>query len=84
MKGVKNNECSKKNNKEEVNEKKAISEWRRDMKKYRYSFKEINYGGIEIDADKPLGRGDVIAEIEKGNAFFSDTEYEDIKLESEG
>lgn len=49
--------------------------------KYTFSFKEINYGSIEIDADHTPGIAEVTDAIMNGGAFFKDTEYEDIHLE---
>jgi len=48
--------------------------------KYTFSFTEINYGSIEIESKHMPGRGEVIDAIMNGNAYFKDTEYEDIKL----
>ena len=49
--------------------------------KYTFSFKEINYGSITIDSDHEPDSGDVIDSIMNGNAYFNDTEYEDIRLD---
>ena len=52
--------------------------------KYTFSFKEINYGSITIDSDHKPDRGEVIDAIMNGNAYYKDTEYDDIQfIESE-
>ena len=48
--------------------------------KRTYLFKEINYGSIEIDSDRPLDDGDVINAIGDGGAYYKNTDYEDITL----
>jgi hypothetical protein len=48
--------------------------------KYTFSFKEINFGSIEIESKHKPDRSEVIDAIMSGNACFSDTEYEDIQL----
>jgi len=50
--------------------------------KYEFSFKEVNYGSISIEAHTTPTRGDVIDAIMSGNAHFKDTDYEDIRLTS--
>ena len=50
--------------------------------KYEYSFKEVNYGGVEIESDHEPNRSDVVDAIMNGKAEYDDVEYEDIKLES--
>ena len=51
--------------------------------KYTFSFKEINYGSIEIEADQMPDRSEVIDAIMNGGAFYGNTEYEDIQSDSE-
>ena len=46
--------------------------------KYSFSFKEINYGSIEIESDHEPDNGEVIDAIMNGGAFYDNTEYEDI------
>lgn len=48
--------------------------------KYTFSFKEVNYGSIVIEATHTPTRADVIDAIQNGSAFYKDTEYEEIKL----
>ena len=48
--------------------------------KYEFSFKEVNYGSIEIEARTTPTREEVIDAIMSGNAYFKDTDYEDIRL----
>lgn len=52
--------------------------------KYVFTFKEINYGSVEIEADTKPNDGDVTAEIMNGKAYFSNTDYEDIVLIESG
>ena len=49
---------------------------------YIYSFKEINYGSITIKAENPPNESDVIEAIMNGDAFYKNTEYENITLTS--
>ena len=49
--------------------------------KYAFSFKEENYGRVEIEADHMPTTSEIIDAIESGNAYFKDTEYEDIRFE---
>ncbi|MCL2014082.1 MAG: hypothetical protein FWG69_03745 [Oscillospiraceae bacterium] len=49
---------------------------------YRFSFKEINYGSIDIVSSHEPDRGEVIEKIMEGCAFYKDTEYDYIKLEA--
>ena len=48
--------------------------------KYVYTFKEINYGRIEIETDHKPDNGDIIAEILAGKADYNDTEFIDFCL----
>lgn len=48
--------------------------------KYTFSFKEINYGSIEIKSDATPTRAEVIDAIQTGGAFVKDTEYGEIQL----
>jgi hypothetical protein len=50
--------------------------------KYTFSFKETNYGSIEIEADHRPGESEVIDAIMNGGAFFKDTEYSNISIDS--
>jgi len=47
---------------------------------YIFTFKEINYGVVSIEADAPPSRDDVVDEIKNGEAYFSNTDYSDIEL----
>lgn len=49
--------------------------------KYTFSFKEINYGSIEIESDHPPSESDVVDAIMNGGAFLGNTDYENIQLE---
>ena len=49
--------------------------------KYIYTFKEINYGSVEIDTSIPPDNGEIIEAIMDGKASFKNTDYEDIKLD---
>lgn len=53
------------------------------MKKFTFSFKEVNYGSITIEAEHPPDLSDVEVAIMNGGAFFKDTQYEDITLNEE-
>lgn len=48
--------------------------------KYTFSFKEINYGSIEIEAARTPTRAEIVDAIMNGGAYFKDTDYEDIRL----
>ena len=50
--------------------------------KFIYSFREINYGSVVIESDYPPSGAEVISAIMSGNAYYKDTEYEDIKLDN--
>ena len=49
--------------------------------KYSFTFKEVNFGSIEIESDRTPTESEVIDEIMKGNAYFKHTEYENIKYQ---
>ena len=49
--------------------------------KYTFSFKEVNYGSVEIEAANTPTRTEVIDAIQNGRAFYKDIEYEDIRFE---
>ena len=51
--------------------------------KYTFSFKEISYGSIELEADHVPDIGEVTEAIINGGAYIDDTEYEDILLDGE-
>ena len=51
--------------------------------KYTFTFKEINYGSIEIESDHMPDRSEAIDAIMNGSAFIGGTEYEDIQLEGD-
>lgn len=51
--------------------------------KYTFSFKEVNYGSITIEADHRPDGMEVEQAISEGNAFYKNTQYEDIFLEEE-
>lgn len=48
--------------------------------KYEFNFKETNYGSISIEARTTPTRAEVIEAIMAGNAYYKDTDYEDIRL----
>ena len=48
--------------------------------KHTFSFKEINYGSISIEAGNAPDESDVESEIMKGNAYIDNTYHEDIEL----
>ena len=48
--------------------------------KYVFTFNEINYGRVEIEADHEPDRGEVIEAIMHGKAHYNDTEYSAIIL----
>ena len=48
--------------------------------KYEFSFKEVNYGSIEIEAHTTPTRAEVVDAIMSGKAYFKDTDYEEIRL----
>jgi hypothetical protein len=48
--------------------------------KYVYTFKEVNYGRIEIESDRKLDNGDIIMEILEGKADYNDTDFTDFRL----
>ena len=48
--------------------------------KYTFNFKEINYGSITIVSDHEPTTGEVTDAIMNGNAYYKDTEYDDIQL----
>jgi hypothetical protein len=48
--------------------------------KYTFSFKEMNYGSVEIESANTPTKAEVIDAIESGNAFYKYTDYEDIQL----
>ena len=48
--------------------------------KYSFTFREINYGVVSIEADSPPSRGDVVNEIMNGKAYYGNTDYTDIEL----
>ena len=48
--------------------------------KYLFTFKEINYGSIEIESDHLPDGGEVIDAIMNGGAYFKNTDHEDICL----
>ena len=51
--------------------------------KYTFSFKEINYGSIEIESDHEPDNGEVIDAIMGGGAYYGDTGYENIALDGD-
>lgn len=48
--------------------------------KYVFTFKEINHGCIEIEADHKPNDGDVIEKILEGMADYNDTDFTDFRL----
>jgi len=51
--------------------------------KYTFSFKEVNYGSIQVESNSMPVRADIINAIIMGGAYYKDTEYEDIKFEEQ-
>jgi len=47
--------------------------------RYSFSFTEINFGTVEIEADHPPNDGEIIEAIENGNVCFNKTIYENIR-----
>ena len=50
--------------------------------KFTFSFKEINYGSVEIESNHTPDRAEVIDAIMSGNAYYKDTDYGDVTLQS--
>lgn len=48
--------------------------------KYVFTFSEINYGRIEIEADRQPDNGKIIAQILEGKADYYNTDFTDFKL----
>ena len=48
--------------------------------KHLFTFREINYGSIEIESGHIPDNGEVIDAIINGGANFKNTDYEDICL----
>lgn len=48
--------------------------------KYVFTFKEINSGCIEIEADHKPNNGEIIKRIFEGNADYNDMDFTDFKL----
>jgi len=48
--------------------------------KYTFSFKEANYGSVVVESNHVPDKSEVVDAIMNGNAFYKDTEYEDIQL----
>ena len=48
--------------------------------RYTFSFKEINYGSITIVSDHKPNTSEVTDAIMNGNAYYKNTEYDDIRL----
>jgi hypothetical protein len=51
--------------------------------KYTFSFKEVNYGSIQVESSSMPGKADIINAVIIGGAYYKDTEYEDIKFEEQ-
>jgi hypothetical protein len=49
--------------------------------KYRFLFKEINYGSIVIEANNWPEESEIKEAIMKGNGIYNKTEYEEVSLE---
>ena len=53
--------------------------------KYVFTFSEINYGRIEVEANREPERGEIIEKILEGKADYNDTDFTDFRLiETEG
>jgi len=48
--------------------------------KYVFTFNEINYGRIEIDADHEPDNGEIIEKIFEGMATYDNTDFTDFRL----
>lgn len=48
--------------------------------KYVFTFSEINYGRIEIEADRQPDEGEIIERILDGEANYHETEFTDFTL----
>jgi hypothetical protein len=48
--------------------------------KYLFTFNEINYGRIEIEADREPDNGEIIEKILEGKADYNNTDFTDFKL----
>ena len=48
--------------------------------KYVFTFSEINYGRIEIEADRQPDNDEIIEQILEGKADYRDTDFTDFKL----
>ena len=48
--------------------------------KYVFTFNEINYGRIEIEADHKPDNGEIIEKILDGEADYRDTDFTDFTL----
>jgi len=60
-------------------EKDNMKEGQAEKMIYEFSFTEINYGSISIESDAKPTKADVTEAIMNGNAFYSDTEYKNIR-----
>jgi len=47
--------------------------------KYTFNFTEINHGSVTIESKTRPSESDVVDAIHSGNAFYKNTEYEDIE-----
>jgi hypothetical protein len=48
--------------------------------KYVFTFSEINYGRIEVEADRRPDSDKIIEQILEGKADYHDTDFTDFKL----
>ena len=48
--------------------------------KYVFTFNEINYGRIEIEADREPDESEVIEQILEGKADYNDTDFTDFRV----
>ena len=48
--------------------------------KYVYTFTEINFGRIEIEAEHEAEKGEIIEKILEGKADYNDTDFTDFQL----
>ena len=48
--------------------------------KYRFTFKEINYGNIEIESDHKPNEDEIIEAILEGKADYRNTDFTDFEL----
>jgi len=61
-------------------EKENMLEGQTSNMKYEFTFTETHYGTVEIESSTKPTKDDVVRAITKGDAYYKDTEYKDIRL----